>query len=181
MAGFVYLHTVDPSIGCDIKYATTDNLIGRPIAGYEANTCIVSEKMAHVLHAVQKTLQPQGLSLVVYEAYRPLKASEDLLWWSLDAQDQKNKATHYPKVEKSRLYTEHYILLRSRHNRGAAVDVTLIDKKTGIPLDMGTPFDYMDELSHPANTDVGPTIYERRQNFRALMENYGFMGIQSEW
>ena len=72
--GFVYLRDVDPSIAQDIRYASYNNFVGHPLSGYEAPECILRQEIAAALKRVQAQLAPDGLSLKVYDCYRPTRA-----------------------------------------------------------------------------------------------------------
>ncbi|MCC2666832.1 MAG: vanX, partial [Gammaproteobacteria bacterium] len=97
---FVYLKEIDPSIIQDLKYLTHDNIIGRPIAGYELPRCILTKQAAMALANVQKKLNQQSLSLKVFDCYRPQTAVNDFIAWSKDAADQKMKLQYYPRINK---------------------------------------------------------------------------------
>ena len=73
-SGFVYLRAVEPSIAQDIRYAGPDNFVGRPLPGYDAAECILREDVAAALKRVQASLRAVGLSLKVYDCYRPMRA-----------------------------------------------------------------------------------------------------------
>src|SRR6201993_2645459 len=73
-SGFVYLSQVDPSIKQDIRYAGSHNFIGRPVRGYLAAECVLTEQAARALAAVQKELASRNLSLVMWDCYRPARA-----------------------------------------------------------------------------------------------------------
>lgn len=185
--GFKYLEDIDSTIPHRILYAGNDNIIGRPIAGYLAPRCIVSEVLGKNLSAVQKDAQSLGLSLLVYDAYRPFRAVEDFVFWSQDTHDQIKKDFFYPRVNKADFFALGYVGMRSYHCRGAAVDVTLVplspynEPLIDQPLDMGTVFDYMDELSHTENTSIGSGAQENRQRLCRLMEKHGFENYPHEW
>lgn len=117
--GFCSLNTIP----FDIRYASENNFIGRPFIGYNSNKCIVSNAAATALNIAQEKAKAAGYSLIVFDAYRPLKTVEDILEWSLTA-DTKNKERFYPEVRKEELFEQGYIAIRSTHTRGAAVDVT---------------------------------------------------------
>lgn len=68
----------------------------------------------------------------------------------------------------------------SMHNRGLAVDLTIVDKN-GAELDMGTPFDDFSEKAHYDYTKLSPKILENRKLLRQTMESVGFKGIRTEW
>lgn len=179
--GFVYLHDYDDSIKFDIRYATSNNFIGRPLAGYQANVCIVTKELAKILVDLQAHLKTKNLELMIYESYRPQRASEDILQWCQDLNDQKNKLEYYPNVDKCDFYQQQYILHHSGHTRGSTLDLTLLDRKTDLPLNMGSCFDFFGELSHPGNKNVPIEVYENRQYLQNLMQRYGFTGIHTEW
>src|SRR5476649_1561408 len=95
-AGFVYLGDTDPTILQDIRYAGSHNFVGRPIAGYEAAECVLTEKSARALAKVQAQLKPKNLSLIVWDCYRPTRATAEFIRWSKDPNDTKMKAEFYP-------------------------------------------------------------------------------------
>jgi len=80
--GFVYLRDIDPGIIQDIRYATSNNFVGRPLAGYGAGECVVKREVGLRLKAVQQELAAQGLSLKMFDCYRPAWASLDMVKWS---------------------------------------------------------------------------------------------------
>ena len=178
---FVYLHDIDASIRYDIKYATFDNILGRPVLGYAKNIAVCTKPLAKKLKAVQNFLRDEGMELFVFELFRPQRASLDIKQWIEDLTDQKTKAQYYPRVDKSRFYLDNYFLEYSAHTRGAAVDLTIMNSKTGKLLDMGTVFDFMDVRSHPNNQDVNECAYKHRQFLLKIMQENGFYGIDTEW
>ena len=87
----------------------------------------------------------------------------------------------YPMVDKSQLFEKQYIMARSGHSRGSTIDLTLVDAHTGKELDMGSPFDWFGDESHP---DYPCKLYrqsENRLSLRNAMLRHGFKGIDSEW
>ena len=198
-AGFVYLQELAPAIREEMRYAGNANFIGRPIAGYVAPRCVLSREAAAALVAVLKELQPRGLSLKVFDCYRPQRAVDDFATWSRDLGDQKMKADHYPNVPKSELFRRGYIDRKSGHSRGSTVDLTLVwadhrDGASGIvaggiegePLanrevDMGSAFDLFDERSHTDYAGLPPSTRRNRQWFKQLMERNGFRNLPTEW
>lgn len=164
----------------DIRYATKNNFIGRPFAGYTGNKCIVSKAMASALNIAQEKANAAGCSLFVFEAYRPLKAVEDIVQWSLTA-DVTNKERFYPDIAKDTLFREGYLAMRSSHTRGAAVDVTLVTLETSEELDMGTEFDFFGEASHTASNKVADVSKNNRKLLLSIMESSGFVNYDKEW
>jgi zinc D-Ala-D-Ala dipeptidase len=80
--GFVYLRDIDPTIIQDIRYATSNNFVGHPLAGYQAGECVVKRDVGLRLKAVQQELAKQKLSLKMFDCYRPARASMDMVRWS---------------------------------------------------------------------------------------------------
>src|SRR5262249_2095910 len=80
--GFGYLRDVDPSIAQDMGYASHDNFVGRPLSGYEAPECILRQEIAAALKRVQAQIAPDGLSLKVYDCYRPTRAVHAMAAWA---------------------------------------------------------------------------------------------------
>jgi D-alanyl-D-alanine dipeptidase len=177
---FCYLHDVDPSIKYDIKYASANNLIGRPIIGYQQNVCIVTNALGKALAGLQAELISENLELFVFETYRPTQAGADMLQWALDSEQIGNKKDYYPNIEKSDLYRLGYLIEYSAHSRGSTVDVTLVDSRSGQSLDMGTRFDFMDVLSQPNNESIGEIAFAHRQMLQTLMIKHGFLEIDTE-
>jgi len=86
--GFAYLRDVDPTIAQDIRYASPDNFVGHPLPGYEAAECILRREVAEALKRVQSDLAPSGLSLKVYDCYRPTRASRAMATWANDGRSE---------------------------------------------------------------------------------------------
>lgn len=181
---FIYLKEIAPSIQQDIHYATSNNFIGRPLPGYESPVCILTEPTARALSKVQHELNQQGLGLKVFDGYRPQMTVNEFIRWSNDSNDQKMKAEYYPNVNKADFFKLGYIAEKSGHTRGSTVDLTIIDLKTNKELDMGTSFDFMDELSHPFSQAVTKKQYNNRQLLNNLMSKHGFISLtqqDTEW
>lgn len=202
--GFVYLSQVAPSIVQDMRYAGDYNLVGRPIAGYDAAECILTRQAARALANVQRELNDIGLTLRVYDCYAPKRATDDLIAWSKNPSDQAMKAAFYPRVPKAQLFALGFLDFKSAHSRGSSVDVTLerlpIRSLPGYvkgdalyscvgpyreryhdgSLDMGTTFDCMDLLSR-SDADVGPIAASHRQTLDTVMHKYGFASHKDEW
>src|SRR5215469_17922666 len=84
---FVYLRDIDPTIIQDIRYATSNNFVGRPLRGYEAGECVVKREVGLRLKAVQQELAKRKLSLKMFDCYRPSRASADMLEWTKSGKD----------------------------------------------------------------------------------------------
>src|SRR6201996_9058615 len=85
--GFVYLRDIDPTIIQDIRYATSNNFVGHPVAGYRAGECVVKREVAFRLKAIQQELAKRKLSLKMFDCYRPAQAVADMVAWSRDGKD----------------------------------------------------------------------------------------------
>jgi zinc D-Ala-D-Ala dipeptidase len=125
-AGFVYLRDVDPTIMQDIRYAGSDNFVGRPLPGYEAAECILRRDVAAALKRVQADLAASGLSLKVYDCYRPTRAVRAMAAWVNDGRSEAATKRFFPKLAKSSLLRAGYIASRSRHSAGTTIDLTLM-------------------------------------------------------
>ncbi|BBB15721.1 D-alanyl-D-alanine dipeptidase [Candidatus Rickettsiella viridis] len=180
-SNFVALKSQAPSIQEDIRYVTSNNFMGRPIMGYKNPICILTKQAAIALLHVQNVLNKNNLGLRVFDCYRPQMAVDDFFQWSQNPNDQKMKAEYYPHINKSELFQRNYIAHRSGHSRGSTVDLTIIDLKTNEPLDMGTPFDFLDPLSQPSNRSVSPEQFKNRMLLQTLMREAGFSSLKNEW
>ncbi len=156
----VDIHKMNPSIILDIRYATSHNFLHQPV--YKQARCFLVKEAAERLNAVQKELQSIGLGLKVFDGYRPLSVQKKM--WSI-MPDPGYVAN--PKHG-------------SRHNRGSAVDVTLVDS-TGHELQMPTPFDSFSERAHQNFQHLPAKVRQNRWILRTVMEKHGFVPIRTEW
>jgi D-alanyl-D-alanine dipeptidase len=162
----VDVQTLDSTIRVDARYAGSNNFTGAPLPGYEAPRALLRREAARALTRVQDRLRKRGLSLLVYDGYRPVRATLAMVRWA-------------ERSGRRSLLNDGYIASRSRHNLGLAVDLTIVDPAVGAPLDMGTPFDTFSESAHTANAE-GPVLTNRRILLRA-MEAEGFRNYEKEW
>src|SRR4030095_11308598 len=135
-SGFVYLRDIDPTIAHDIRYAGSDNFLGRPFAGHEDPECILRRDVAAALKRVQAELAAAGFSLKVYDCYRPTRAVRAMAEWVHDGRSEAPTKRFFPRVPKTSLLRG-YISSRSQHSTGTAIDLTLI-KASGA---LAAPFD----------------------------------------
>lgn len=181
-SGFVYLQDVDASIIQDMRYVTRNNFIGRPVPGYLAPRCILTQEGAFALAAIQRKLKAQSLGIKVYDCYRPQTAVNGFVAWSKDPSDQLMKQAYYPRVNKADLFKLGYIMQKSGHTRGSTVDMTLVHLgEQPTDMEMGTHFDLLDPLSHTLSPDVSAKARHNRLFLRAVMEQGGFVPIAVEW
>src|ERR1700755_3522018 len=103
-AGFVYLRDIDPSIIQDIRYATSNNFVGKPLAGYQAGECVVKREVGLRLKAVQQELAAQKLSLKMFDCYRPARATADMVKWSQSGKETPAERRYNPKFPKADLF-----------------------------------------------------------------------------
>jgi zinc D-Ala-D-Ala dipeptidase len=202
--GFVYLREVDPTIVQDIRYAGSHNFVGRPIKGYLAAECILSEPAANALRAVQRKLASKNLSLIVWDCYRPKRAVDDFLRWSRDPARTEMKAEFYPRTDKQSLFASGYLAVRSAHSRGSTVDLGIVPSAFSPPppgalpplkpctapkgerfedgtIDFGTGYDCLDALGSTSNPRVGAVASGNRQMLKAAMRDAGFRAYFREW
>ena len=179
-AGFVRLADTAPSVKQDMRYAGADNFTGRPVPGYGAAQCWLRREAAEALARVQAAAVKNGLSLVVYDCYRPQRATDAFVAWAGDPKNQIAKAAYYPEVEKSRLFAQGYIGAKSAHALGTTVDLAL-QRADGAPLDFGTPFDLFSPRSATHAAGTPPAAARNRAELVKRMAAAGFENYQNEW
>jgi zinc D-Ala-D-Ala dipeptidase len=202
--GFVYLRDTDPTIAQDIRYAGSHNFVGRPIAGYRAAECILSDRAATALKTVQGVLAANKLSLIVWDCYRPRRAVDDFLRWSRDPTHTEMKAEFYPRTDKQKLFALGYLATRSAHSRGSTVDLGVVPSPFSLPpptslpalkactlpkgerfedgtIDLGTGYDCLDVLGNTSNPSVGEVALRNRQLLKSTMAKAGFRPYAREW
>ena len=177
---FVRLADVAPSIRQDIRYAGRDNFTGRPVPGYAAAQCWLRREAAEALARVQAGAEAAGLTLVVYDCYRPTRATDAFVKWAQDPGDQTRKADFYPDVDKTKLFAQGYIGRKSAHSLGTTVDAALTGAD-GARLDFGTPFDLFSPRSATQAPGLAPAAAKNRADFVARMAAEGFENYKNEW
>ena len=200
---FVYLRDVDPTIQQDIRYAGTDNFTGAKVLGYEAPECVLVRQAAEALKDVQAGLRGKGLTLKVYDCYRPARAVAAFVDWAKDPDDPHAKMTYYPNLPKADLFPD-YIATRSGHSRGATVDLTLVplnavldapasankaapctapksERSPDDSLDMGTSFDCFDAKAALSASNVAAEQHANRVMLNEIMRAHGFKDYSQEW
>lgn len=180
--GFVDLAEVCPGIQVQMNYATPDNFTGEIVPGYKAVKAYFTRTPAEVLCRVQRDAEKKGLSLKVFDSYRPVKAVSFFLEWAQKAETNPHvKEMYYPRYTRQEILDLGFIAKRSSHSKGSAIDLTLVDMNRGEELDMGTPFDFFDDLSHTESRRVSAQQRENRLLLRELMEKHGFRNFSKEW
>lgn len=182
-AGMLDVAMLAPDLHIDMRYAGSNNFTGARVEGYEAPRCYLLAPVAEALARVQASVLAQGLSLVVYDCYRPVRAVQHFVAWARDASDQRTKADYYPRLDKSRLL-DGYIAETSGHSRGATLDVGLLRCDAGTrcaPLDMGTAFDLFDTRANTDSPEVTQVQRANRQQLLQAMRAEGFENYPLEW
>ena len=180
---FVELKMYIPTINLDIRYFTTDNFVGARIDGYKSPKALLSVHAANALRNVQSELAIFGLGLKIYDAYRPQQAVDDFIRWAKDPNDIEMKLNYYPEVDKESLFEEGYLIDRSSHSRGSAVDVSIVSLHKTDPkeLDMGTNWDFFGPDSWPQSLMVTPQQRANRMFLYHMMRKHGFKPHKKEW
>lgn len=177
--GFVDLGAYISGIAVDARYATAHNLTGHPLAGYRAEKAFCTVEAANALAKAAEVFRQMGYGVLIYDAYRPQKAVDDFVAWSQEPENFATKAEFYPALEKTDLFPMGYIARKSGHTRGSTIDLTLT--KGGVPIDMGTCFDLMDDLSHHSAAGVTEAQEQNRALLRSVMCWAGFAPYENEW
>ncbi|HEX2122172.1 MAG TPA: M15 family metallopeptidase, partial [Thermoanaerobaculia bacterium] len=148
-------------IPLDIRYATTNNFMKTTL--YPVAKAYLRAPAARALSGVQRELAARGLGIKVFDAYRPYRVTV-AMWEPIRNPD------YVADPAKG-----------SRHNRGAAVDLTLVDLKTGAELAMPTPYDDFTPRAAHDFTDLPPDVLQNRALLREVMVKHGFEPLPSEW
>ncbi|TPJ67742.1 M15 family metallopeptidase [Mesorhizobium sp. B2-7-1] len=190
-AGFVRLADVDPTIRQDIRYAGLDNFLHRKADGYDAPVCILTAQAAKALSVVQKAMAARGLTLVVFDCYRPARAVADMGKWTREGGPPDPQ--WYPTVQRGDLIAKGYVGELSSHSRGSTVDLAIAGagKKSAVhpacgaldggTLDFGTGFDCFDPTSETAHRPLSAEAAANRRMLLAAMRAAGFRNYAREW
>jgi zinc D-Ala-D-Ala dipeptidase len=203
--GFVRYNFTDISIQISLRYAGKHNFVGDVVDGYLTNQVLILTKAAaNQLFAVQNDVLSDGYSLVVYDAYRPVKAVKDFVTWAQNLNATQTKYIYYPYVDKQDIIPDGFVANKSAHSRGSTIDLTLIElgerfsenpilshrqlnDGRKVPyyndstIDMGSSFDLFDNVSLYTNQQINATQYEMRMYLQDKMIQYGFMPYLEEW
>ncbi|HEY2582853.1 MAG TPA: M15 family metallopeptidase [Mucilaginibacter sp.] len=150
-----------PGIALDIRYATTNNFMHRSM--YTEARAFARLPVVEALRAVEADLKTQGLGLKIYDAYRPYSVTVKFYEVAHD--------TNFVADPRK----------GSRHNRGCAIDLTVIDLKTGKELDMPTGFDSFSVKAAANYADLSKDKLANRELLKSVMEAHGFKVYRSEW
>lgn len=162
-ADLVELTKVDPTFRLDIRYASDRNFLGFSV--YDEARAFLHRDAAHALKKANQELRAEGLGLLILDAYRPHSVTQ-LMW------DRKEPAKRAYVADPKK---------GSRHNRGAAVDLTIIDLKSGRPVPMPSFYDDFSEKAHHSYKGGSEQARLNRKKLRVLMEKHGFEALSNEW
>lgn len=176
---FVDIKEVIADIKTDVRYYSDYNFVGCRVDGYNASKIYMTKEAAKSLKKVSDELSSMGYGLLIYDAYRPLKAVKHFVRWAKDIEDIKMKEIFYPNVDKKDLFRLGYIAEYSSHCKGSTVDLTIT--KDGKELDMGGYFDYFGGSSASDYKDLSEEQLNNRKLLKDIMCKYGFGPIDSEW
>lgn len=157
---FVRLKDLSPDFVYELKYATPDNFLKQAV--YDCGECYLRKSTAEALVKANKAFIQLGYRIKLFDCYRPLSVQKKM-WKILPG-------THYVANPAK----------GSKHNRGAAVDLTLVDAQ-GKELNMGTPFDFFGKEAHHTYTEHSKEVLENRKLLKEILYKYNFKSIYSEW
>ena len=158
----VDLKQINSTLVFDLRYAGTDNFMHQQLYP-PIKTTYMRKAAADSLAAVQRELNEKGLGLKIFDAYRPYSVTEKL--WE-PVKDDRYAAD--PKKG-------------SGHNRGIAVDLTIINLNNNKELDMGTGFDNFSDTAHHAFKNLPEIVLQNRSLLKKTMEKHGFKALDTEW
>ncbi|MBI3558271.1 MAG: M15 family metallopeptidase [Deltaproteobacteria bacterium] len=164
---FVEPAALDPTFAVEIRYATTNNFTGKVV--YPAARCLLRKEVAQSLARVQRKLSREGLGLKLWDCYRPFSVQKQ--FWAL-VPDERYVARPIEKDGKP--------IAGSKHNRGAAVDLTLLDAQ-GQELEMPSGYDDFSERAHRDYAGASPSARANMKTLEAAMAREGFVPYPTEW
>lgn len=157
---FVRLKDLSADFVYELKYATPDNFLKQAV--YDCGECYLRKSTAEALVKANEVFKQLGYRIKLFDCYRPLSVQKKM-WKILPG-------THYVANPAK----------GSKHNRGAAVDLTLVDAQ-GKELNMGTPFDFFGKEAHHTYTEHSKEVLENRKLLKETLNKYNFKSIYSEW
>ena len=158
----VNVSKISPDFELDMRYATTNNFMKTAV--YPCAECLLRYEVALALRRANYKFQKQGYHIKLFDCYRPLSVQKQM--WKI-----------YPNPN---YVANPYKKMASIHNRGGAVDLTLVDS-TGVEVDMGTGFDFFGKKAHHTYTALPTQVLAMRKLLKETMESVGFQSIRTEW
>ena len=162
-ADLVELVKLDPTIKLDIRYAGTNNFLGKPV--YKESRAFLQRPAAEALLKAHQQLAKSGYGLLIHDGYRPWAITK--LFWDTTSGFQREFVAD-PKTG-------------SKHNRGCAVDLTMYDLATGLVVEMPGGYDEMTPRSYPDYPGGPPEARAKRDLLRQAMEGHDFTVEPNEW
>ena len=162
-ADLVELQALDPTIKLDIRYATSNNFVGRPV--YDQARAFLQRPAAEALLRAQHALREKGYGLLIFDGYRPWRVTKT--FWDVTPPAQRDFVANPGKG--------------SKHNRGCAVDLSLYDLASGQEVRMPSPYDDFTAKAHPTYPGGTPEERAARDVLRSAMEHEGFKVEPNEW
>jgi zinc D-Ala-D-Ala dipeptidase len=159
----VELRKLDPSLKLDVRYATKNNFMGRVL--YPQARVFLVRPAAEALVRAQAELRKNQQGLVLFDGYRP---------WSIT----KKMWDETPPAKRDYVADP---VNGSRHNRGCAIDCSLVDLRTGRPLEMPSAYDDFSEKAHPNWAGATPAAKANSHRLRQVLETQGFQIYPLEW
>ncbi|MBL7863915.1 MAG: M15 family metallopeptidase [Cyclobacteriaceae bacterium] len=157
----VQIRAVIPDIVLDIRYATANNFTGKQI--YTLPRAYARKPVAEALRKAQTEFKTFGVGIKVFDGYRPYKATVKFY-------EEYHDTTYVASPYRG-----------SKHNRGCALDMTIVDLKTGKEIPMPTPYDSFQKEAWPSTPVKDPVIRKNRELLISVMERNGFKVNESEW
>jgi zinc D-Ala-D-Ala dipeptidase len=159
----VELVELDPTIKLDIRYATSNNFLGRRV--YKEARAFLQRPAAEAIVRANRRLREKGFGLMVFDGYRPWSVTK--IFWDFTPQDKKKFVANPSQG--------------SRHNRGCAIDLTLYDLRSGSEVEMPSGYDEMTERAYPNYSGGTEEQRRMREILREAMESEGFTIYEFEW
>ncbi len=160
-SAFVSMNRYAEGFYYDMKYATADNFLDTVV--YDCADCLLRKEVADALIQANEEFVRRGFRIKFFDCYRPVDVQK--IMWDV-----------FPNPG----YVANPYTSGSIHNRGGAVDITLVDPE-GNELDMGTPFDSFEPTAHHSYKQLPDTVLKNRQLLKSVMESYAFSAIRTEW
>jgi D-alanyl-D-alanine dipeptidase len=159
----IELRSLAPALVYDLRYSAANNFMHRRMYPPKTRYTFLRSPAAHALAGIQQELKNKGLGLKIFDAYRPYSVT--VSFWEL-VKDERYVANPAKG---------------SGHNRGLAIDLTIIELATKKELDMGTGFDNFTDTAHHSFTALPLTVLQNRQLLKEVMLRNGFALFETEW
>jgi len=152
-----------PGLKADLRYASTRNFVGKRMYPAGTSETFLRKPAADAILRIQSELKNMGMGLKIFDAYRPYTVT--CRFWEL-------------------IKDERYVANPAKgsgHNRGLAIDLTIIRLADGKELNMGTDFDHFSDTAHHSFSGLPVEVLENRRLLKSLMEKHGFNALETEW